>query len=127
MKRSTPDPCKPADTAPPPVIEGTLVCAICDAPLTMVAKGDEWIFADHDGQEWATTAPEGISSPQWWAALAAADPGLYSVLRAATDLLCTGWTHTHQPTGTVCVSPVPWCCCAPMQWTPSGWRCRETA
>lgn len=105
----------------------------CGELLTPVPFGGEWRWADSKGRTehkdgapaWVadlTAKPEGF-----WAALATADIGTYSNLRAFHSVMGTlPWLHVHHKTQRVepQVFMPPWCCDMPMYAHPDGWQCR---
>jgi hypothetical protein len=103
-------------------------------PITRVPQGDrDWQWADDHGNALVDHAPAWLREDPagYLRALFAHDPGLYSVLTAASTLGHLNWWHWHTPAkgssshaGRYCELPV--CCSRPMQLVPVGWRCRAS-
>lgn len=101
----------------------------CGAKLHAVPAGDEWGYADEDGRTCVNTAPQAYrDDPKgWWDTLAATNIALYASLSARVNLGMFAWSHTHHRilnSGVGGPYDVPECHEMPMQYVPSGWRCR---
>jgi hypothetical protein len=103
-------------------------------PITRVPQGDrDWQWADDHGNALVDRAPAWLRQDpgSYLRALFAHDPGLYSVLTAASTLGHLNWWHWHTPAkGSSShagrYGELPVCCGPPMQLVPVGWRCRES-
>jgi hypothetical protein len=102
--------------------------------ITRVPQGDrDWQWADDHGNALVDHAPAWLREDPggYLRALFAHDPGLYSVLTAASTLGHLNWWHWHTPAeGSSShagrYGELPVCCGRSMQLVPVGWRCRES-
>jgi hypothetical protein len=121
------DTCTPIGTLAPITLVDAL-CA-CGVVLHPVPAGDEWGYVDSNGLTRIDTSPQALrQDPRaWWDWLATEHIGTYSRLSAAINLGCFSFIHVHrQAPGSGVGGPydVPSCHEQPMQYVPSGWRCR---